>query len=102
MVRFENTGNTQFVRYLGDYRLKQKFKDWQGDPVKRLPGGKQILSPRARLLHRANRTRFDPLAESKVTEPGIHMEKINNPALAKISKPIAAGPYPGTKPRRRS
>lgn len=99
MVRFENTGNTQFVRYLGDYRLKQKFKDWQGDSTKRMPGGKQILSPRARLLHRANRKRFDPEAESKVTEPGIHKININNPAVAKIKKPIAGGPYPGSKPR---
>jgi hypothetical protein len=87
MPRLENTGNTDFLRYLGPPHLQPKKVDWQGDPQKRLLSGAQILSPRARQLNHIAMNRLDPEAQTKVTEPAEIKRHVNDMGLAKINLP---------------
>ena len=71
MPRFDaHTSTSQFTQYLGPYTLQYTTEDWKGDPQKRDPGGKQILSMRARKLHALRPNTFGPEAEVVVTEAG--------------------------------
>lgn len=85
MVRLDDTHNTPFVSYLGPYTLDNKKRDWEGDGQKRQPSsGKQILSPRARLMHRnmEAKGRFEPEAEPVLTVPGHIKRNVDDRGLA--------------------
>lgn len=73
MPRLEDTGNTDFVRYLGPHTLTPQMDTSQGDPLVRTPCGKKIISQRGRLINRENiangGANFDAPEETKVEQP---------------------------------
>jgi len=81
MPRLEDTGNTDFVRYLGSRSLEPKLDKSQGDPKVRTPCGKKIISQRGRLINRELASRFDPPEESTVEPPARYQVSLNDKGL---------------------
>ena len=81
MVRLDNTGNNQFVHYIGSHTLSYAKPD-EGDPQKRTMEGKDILTARARLLNKQRMNKFAPDAEDHLHEESIQDFNIHNPRVA--------------------
>ena len=98
MVRLEGGySNVQFVTYIADPALPNKQPDYEGDPQKRMPSGCKILSPRARLLHRAmGNPTFGPEAENVVTTPG-HIKRFTDDRGLSIGFPKHSRPWASRK-----
>jgi len=81
MPRLEDTGNTDFVRYLGSPSLEPKMDKSQGDSKVRTPMGKKIISQRGRLINRELGNRLDPPEESSVEPPASYQKSLNDKGL---------------------
>ena len=82
MPRLEDTGNTEFVRYLGDAKLGPVWEDYEGDTKKRFPSGKKILSNRGRIINKIRKGGLLALPDNKVSEPGSYNPNIRDRTLS--------------------
>lgn len=82
MVRY--IGNrSSFVKTIGPYQLTTKPVDWEGDDRQRQMSGKQILSPRARILNHLEKKRFDPIAEQQLSQPAYIKRNVDDRGISR-------------------